>query len=214
MNENTVGVIETQYGLEVIKKSLIDTIYHEHLNYFTKQSLNKLFQTYNLEIFKFNQFGNKGGSLRIFFKLRGKNKYKNIVKELNAESKKINLRKIKKFKKDIVVNKNNLKKYFLNQKIDKIYGFGASVGTSTLIKFFQLENLLETIYDDNPQVKFIEFDKKKIKVFNSKKMYKQKNNKLVILFAYRYLKNIKKTHGSFMKKSGIFLSPLPEFKLH
>ena len=45
--------------------------------------------------------------------------------------------------------------------------------------------------------------------FKGEKFYK-----LIILFAYRYLKNIKKTHGSFIKKNGIFLSPLPEFKLH
>ena len=98
MNHKTVGIIETQYGLDVIKKSLIDTIYHEHINYFTKKSLNILFRKNGLEIFKFNVFGNKGGSLRIFFRLiKNKKKIKQTVqKELDVD-KKINLKEIRKF---------------------------------------------------------------------------------------------------------------------
>lgn len=216
MSHKTVGIIETQYGLDVIKKSLIDTIYHEHINYFTKKSLNILFQKNGLEIFKFNVFGNKGGSLRIFFRLM-KNKTitkQNVQKELDAESKKINLKEIRNFKKKINENKRSLKSFLLSQKFHKISGFGASVGTSTLIRFFELENFIDVIYDDNPQVDYLNFGIKKIKVLNSKKMYNQNRNKLIILFAYRYLKNIKKTHENFTKKNGIFLSPLPKFKLH
>ena len=129
---------------EVIKKSLIDTIYHEHINYFTKKSLNILFQKNGLEIFKFNVFGNKGGSLRIFFRLM-KNKTitkQNVQRELDAESKKINLKEIRNFKKKINENKRSLKSFLLSQKFHKISGFGASVGTSTLIRFFELENFI------------------------------------------------------------------------
>ena len=175
-----------------------------------------MFRKNGLEIFKFNVFGNKGGSLRIFFRLiKNKKKIKQTVqKELDVESKKINLKEIRKFKKKINENKRSFKQFLLSQKFHKISGFGASVGTSTLIRFFELENFIDVIYDDNPQVNFLNFGINKIKVLNSKKMYKQNNYKLIILFAYRYLKNIKKTHGSFIKKNGIFLSPLPEFKLH
>jgi len=215
MNEKTVGIIETQYGLDVIKKGLIDTIYHEHINYFTKNSFNSLFKINSLEIFKFNEFGNKGGSLRVYFRLIKTNKGKKnlIKKDLISESAEINLKEIKKFKTKIKKNKLGLKKYLKKQNVNKISGFGASVGTSTLVKFFELENFLDTIYDDNPQVNYLKFGNKKIKVLGSRKMYRKNVNKFIILFAYRYLKNIRKTHKIFIKKYGHFLSPLPKFKL-
>jgi len=215
MNEKTVGIIETQYGLDVIKKGLIDTIYHEHINYFTKNSFNSLFKINSLEIFKFNEFGNKGCSLRVYIRLIKTNKGKKnlIKKDLISESAEINLKEIKKFKTKIKKNKLGLKKYLKKQNVNKISGFGASVGTSTLVKFFELENFLDTIYDDNPQVNYLKFGNKKIKVLGSRKMYRKNVNKFIILFAYRYLKNIRKTHKIFIKKYGHFLSPLPKFKL-
>ena len=50
-----------------------------------------------------------------------------------------------------------------------------------MIRFFELENFIDVIYDDNPQVNFLNFGINKIKVLNSKKMYKQNNYKLIIL---------------------------------
>ena len=216
MNEKTVGIIETQYGLDVVRKNLIDTVYHEHINYFTKKSLNTLLKKNNLEIFRFKEFGNKGGSLRVFFKLNKNhvNKKKLNLKDLYNETKKINIGEVRKFKKKINKAKLNLKEYILKNKITKLSGFGASVGTSTLIKFFELENLIDVIYDDNQIVSFLKFDKKKIAVLKSDKMYHKNVNKILILFAYRYFKNIKKKHSIFIRKFGNFLIPLPSFRLN
>ena len=214
MNENSIGIIETQYGLDVIKKNLIDTIYHEHINYFTKNSLNKLFVQKGLIITKFQKINNKGGSLRIFFKLKQKTeKIKNKIKiDLASEKKRINLNKINNFKNKIFKVQNEISNFLKKNEINSINGFGASVGTSTLVCFFNLQNKLKIIFDDNPQVKKLEFNDYNIKVENSKFILKKNKNKILVIFAYRYLDIIKIKHDKFLKKGGILLCPLPKFR--
>ena len=53
-NKETKICIETQYGIDVLEKKLIDTIYHEHLNYFTIKSLKSIFKKINFLLMKLN----------------------------------------------------------------------------------------------------------------------------------------------------------------
>ena len=78
--------------------------------------------------------------------------------------------------------------------------------------FFNLQNKLKIIFDDNPQVKKLEFNDYNIKVQNSKFILKKNKNKILLIFAYRYLNFIKTKHYKFLKKGGIILCPLPKFR--
>jgi SAM-dependent methyltransferase len=59
-------VLEFPYGRELIENTEFDTIYHEHVFYFTLTPLVSLFQRHSLEIFHVEQLPIHGGSLRIF----------------------------------------------------------------------------------------------------------------------------------------------------
>lgn len=59
-------VLEFPHGLELLEKTEFDTIYHEHVFYFTLTALRPLFARHGLEIFHVEQLPIHGGSLRIF----------------------------------------------------------------------------------------------------------------------------------------------------
>lgn len=61
-----VAVIEMPYLLPLIEHIEFDTIYHEHLCYFSLTALDKLFRRHGLFLNRVEQLSIHGGSLRIF----------------------------------------------------------------------------------------------------------------------------------------------------
>ena len=59
-------VLEFPYGMEMIDKVEFDTIYHEHVFYFTLTPLIPLFARHGLDIFHVEHLSIHGGSLRVF----------------------------------------------------------------------------------------------------------------------------------------------------
>lgn len=59
-------VLEFPYGVEFIEKTEFDTVYHEHVYYFTLTALLPLFAAHGLTIFHVERLPIHGGSLRLF----------------------------------------------------------------------------------------------------------------------------------------------------
>ena len=54
----------SHYLLPLIKTVQYDTIYHEHLRYYSVQSLNYLLKKHNMEIIETKEISTHGGSIR------------------------------------------------------------------------------------------------------------------------------------------------------
>jgi SAM-dependent methyltransferase len=61
-----VGVIEVPYVRDMVDRCEFDTIYHEHLSYFSLTSLHRLFARHALDIIDVERIPLHGGSLRVF----------------------------------------------------------------------------------------------------------------------------------------------------
>lgn len=61
-----VAVIEVPYVKEMIDGCEFDTIYHEHLSYFSLTSLDQLFRRHLLSIFRVERLPIHGGTLRVY----------------------------------------------------------------------------------------------------------------------------------------------------
>lgn len=59
-------VLEFPYGVDMIEHVEFDTIYHEHVFYFTLTPLLTLFKKHGLDVFHVERIGIHGGSLRVF----------------------------------------------------------------------------------------------------------------------------------------------------
>jgi len=80
-----VAIIEVPYVKDLIDRCEFDTIYHEHLCYFSLTALNQLFERQGLAIQRVERLGIHGGSLRIFAGIQNGNTTRAAVTELEEE---------------------------------------------------------------------------------------------------------------------------------
>lgn len=78
-------VLEFPYGVDMIDKVEFDTIYHEHVFYFTLTPLIPLFARHELEVFHVERLSIHGGSLRLFACHSGAEVIRDTVKATLAE---------------------------------------------------------------------------------------------------------------------------------
>jgi len=66
LDKNGVAVLEMPYVKDMIDQVEFDTIYHEHLCYFSLTAINRLFQRHGLTVTKVDRVPIHGGTLRVF----------------------------------------------------------------------------------------------------------------------------------------------------
>src|SRR6516225_8749393 len=80
-------ILEFPYAVDLIEHTEFDTIYHEHVFYFTLIALQPLFQRNGLDIFRVEKMQIHGGSLRLFACHAGACPVESSVSHLLAEEK-------------------------------------------------------------------------------------------------------------------------------
>lgn len=139
-----VFISESHYLLSLIKTVQYDTIYHEHLRYYSLHSLQYLLSLHGLEIFYAREIPPHGGSIRVYASRKGAYKINKNVKEiLSLEKNKVtNLKNFDEFKNKVVSSKLKLYNllYSIKKKGGNIYGIGAPARGCTLIKYIGLGN--------------------------------------------------------------------------
>jgi hypothetical protein len=216
LDNDGVFISESHYLLPLIKTVQYDTIYHEHLRYYSVQSLNFLFKKHNLEIIDTKEIGTHGGSIRVYAAKKGKYKVsRNVKLQLQKENKNLNKESFDKFKKNVVNSKiklfnliNKLKKY--NKKI---IGVGAPSRASTLINYLGLDQeIIDCVLEINGSYKIGHYiPGTKIPILNENVLKKNKPDYL-LLFSWHIKDELKRN----LKRKGFrgkFIIPLPRPKI-
>ena len=79
LKNDGIFISESHYLLPLIKTVQYDTIYHEHLRYYSLESLNYLLKKNNLEIIDTKEIPTHGGSIRVFAARKGIYKISKII---------------------------------------------------------------------------------------------------------------------------------------
>ena len=139
-----VFVSESHYLLPLLESLQYDTIYHEHLRYYSLHSLKYLLEKHGLEIFYAKLIPTHGGSIRIYAARAGDYTVQPIVAELLKEEAPVVLKKenLLRFKERVVLSKLRLHSLLLaiKEKGQRIYGISAPSRASTLINYVGLDD--------------------------------------------------------------------------
>lgn len=66
LSDDGVFVSESHYLLDLIEKREFDTVYHEHLCYYSVKPLTRLFERFGMEVFDVRRVDVHGGSIRVY----------------------------------------------------------------------------------------------------------------------------------------------------
>lgn len=153
LDEKGVFITESHYIYSLVETVQYDTIYHEHLRYYSVQSLKYLFDLYGLSLFHVKKIPTHGGSIRVYA-ARDTKKYKkqsSVSAFLENEKKnEINSKVISQFRTRISLAKLKLYRLLehIKMKSNRIYGIGAPSRATTLINYIGLdENSIDCILE-------------------------------------------------------------------
>ena len=154
VDENGLIAIEFHYAKKIMEELHYDSIYHEHLFYFSIKSLSELLRQYKLYPFDAFLSPISGGSLVLFFS-KEKKGCSDTLKKLISEEEKAKLNELdawQTFSSQSKLHALHLKKLVLEYaNKNSLVAYGASARSATLMNFAGLTTKeIDCIIDRNP----------------------------------------------------------------
>ena len=143
LDEGGIFISESHYFASLLETLQYDTIYHEHLRYYSVTSLKHLLELHGLEVIYAKRIPTHGGSVRVYAARKGTYPVQdNVTKILDEEKKAINADAFDRFKRSVVQSKLGLLALLKSIKADggRVYGIGAPSRASTLINYVGLDD--------------------------------------------------------------------------
>jgi hypothetical protein len=152
LKDDGVFISESHYLLPLVKTLQYDTIYHEHLRYYSLHSLRYLLESHGLEIIHAKEIPTHGGSIRVYASRKGRYKADESVAPLldREKSNILQMQSLLAFKKRVVLSKLQLHSLLLDIKArgERVYGIGAPSRASTLINYVGIDDgLLDCVLE-------------------------------------------------------------------
>jgi hypothetical protein len=141
-----VFISESHYLMSLIETLQYDTIYHEHLRYYSLGSLQYLLNKHGLEIIQAKRIPTHGGSIRVYAARSGVYPVRSTVGALLREEEVfgLNTTKLQQFKRRVTLSKLQLHALLLDikKRRERIYGISAPSRGSTLINYVGLDEAI------------------------------------------------------------------------
>ena len=143
LDQDGIFISESHYLLPLVETLQYDTIYHEHLRYYSVTALKYLLEMHGLEVIHARPIPTHGGSIRVYAARKGQYPVRETVATtLATEGRELTEAKLKAFKTKVVNSKLVL--YALLRDIKRqghrVYGVGAPSRASTLINYVGLDD--------------------------------------------------------------------------
>ena len=210
-------IIEVPYLTDMLDKLEFDTIYHEHLSYFSLSALNILFNNHGMSIVNVERLAVHGGSIRVYISPISERRC-HYLEELLDQETNIGIPHkgmYKKFATDVNALKSDLKAMLngLKHEGNKIAGYGAPAKGNILLNYCGLDStVLDCIFDNTPFKQNLFTPGTHIPVV-SDTTFEKINPDYCLLLAWNYEEEILKKEKAYLQNGGNFIIPIPHPKI-
>jgi len=210
--DDGIVVIEVPYVRELINNCEFDTIYHEHLCYFSVTSLSHLFERHGLRIRDLREVSIHGGSLRLFVGrggLQGDRVRSALQSEFNHGLQEFSF--YRNFQEDVERLRDELVALLTSLKGagHSIAAYGASAKGSTLLNYTGIGlDLLDFVVDRNTHKQGKFMPGQHIPIHGPEHVLSNRPDFLLLL-AWNFAEEIMTQQAEYKELGGRFILPVP-----
>lgn len=210
-------IAEFPYLIDLIEKVEFDTIYQEHLSYFSITPFAKLLKKHGLYLTDIQKLPVHGGSVRVFVSKEPKKSSGKVNKLLQLEKKKgiLNPQTYLKFRRKVDKVRHELVQLLWKLRLENktIVGYGASAKGNIILNYCRIgPETLDYIVDS------ISYKQNKftpgmhIPIFPEVKLLQDQPD-YTLLLAWNFADEIIKKQAEYRKKGGKFILALPKLTI-
>lgn len=210
-------IAEFPYLIDLIEKVEFDTIYQEHLSYFSITPFENLLKKHGLYLIDVQRLPVHGGSVRVFVSKKSKNLKSRVKKLLQLEKKKgiLGPQTYLKFRRKVDKVRHELVQLLWRLRLEnkQIVGYGASAKGNIILNYCRIgPETLDYIVDSIPykQGKFT--PGMHIPIFPESKLLKDQPD-YTLLLAWNFAQEIMEKQAEYRKKGGKFILVIPRLTI-
>jgi SAM-dependent methyltransferase len=214
LKDGGVEVFEFPDLKDLLDKTEFDTIYHEHVFYYSLSSLDVLASRTDLDIFDVEHHTVHGGSLRVYFQHRGtRPRTERVEQQLQAEAADglTNAERYRTFAAQVRHVKAELLHLLESQKRSgkRIVAYGAPAKGNTLLNYCGIgRDLLEFTVDRSPHKQGLLLPGSRLAVRAPDTLVDVRPDYVLVL-AWNMIDEIVSQQTAYLKSGGRFILPIP-----
>ena len=212
-----VAVIEVPYVRDLIEKCEFDTIYHEHLCYFSVSSLRSLFLRHGLALVGAERVSIHGGSLRVWIAHEEHAQVAVGVEELLAQERRGGVDRYP-FYQDFGQRVQRLRSDVrslvtqLHGEGRRLWGYGAAAKATVLLNYFDIgAEVLECVADLSPHKQGCLIPGVRIPIVSPDRLSEDPD--YLLLLAWNFADEIMGQQSAYRARGGKFIIPVPELRI-
>jgi SAM-dependent methyltransferase len=214
LKEDGIAVVEVPYVKELVDRHEFDTIYHEHLSYYSLTSLDQLFRRHGLSIIQVERLPIHGGTLRLFVAPGDLTLHRGVANLLRQESE-LGLDRYdyyRTFASGVARLKATLPPLLADLKAAgrRLAAYGASAKGSTLLNYFGIgRDTLDFVVDRSTVKQGLFTPGTHLPIRPPQALLEEKPD-YVLLLTWNFADEILAQQAEFRRRGGRFIVPVPE----
>jgi SAM-dependent methyltransferase len=212
-----VAVIEVPYVRDLIEKVEFDTIYHEHLCYFSVSSLRSLFLRHGLALVAAEHVGIHGGSLRVWVAHEAHAQPTPGVDEQLERERRAGVdqyRFYQDFRRRVEHLRTSVRSLVnqLHSDGHRIWGYGAAAKATVLLNYFDIgSEIIECVADLSPHKQGCLIPGVRIPIVSPDRL--REDPDYLLLLAWNFADEIIRQQAAYRDRGGKFIIPVPEARM-